>query len=137
MKELMKYVLTMFFFCVMSLNVNAQSSQFNWDPVIDAIVQVESRGNVNARNGIYAGPMQISPALVNEVNNILKRRGSSTRYSMNDRYNMQKSKEMFIVIQSYYNPENNVERAIRSWQGGIRYKVKSTQRYYEKVMSHM
>ena len=98
MKKLMKYVLTMLFFCVMSFNANAQTSDFNWDPVIDAIVQVESRGNVNARNGIYAGPMQISPALVNEVNNILKRRGSGTRYSMNDRYNMQKSKEMFIVI---------------------------------------
>lgn len=140
MKKLMKYVLTIVLFSVMSLNANAQNAQkseFDWNPVMDAIVQVESKGNVNARNGIYAGPMQICPALVNEVNNILKRRGSSTRYTMNDRFNMQKSKEMFVIIQSQYNPENNVERAIRSWQGGIRYKVRSTQRYYEKVLSHM
>ena len=50
---------------------------------------------------------------------------------------MQKSREMFIIIQSYYNPSNNVERAIRMWQGGAHYKVKSTQRYFEKVMSYM
>lgn len=137
MNKVVKYVLTIVFLCVMSVEVSAQKSDFDWDPVIDAIMQVESRGNVNARNGIYCGPLQISPALVNEVNNILKRRNVGKRYSMNDRFNLQKSKEMFIVIQSYYNPENNVERAIRSWQGGIRYKVKSTQRYYEKVMSYM
>ena len=59
------------------------------------------------------------------------------RYSLNDRFNLQKSKEMFIIIQSYYNPTNNVERAIRMWQGGAHYKVKSTQRYFEKVMSYM
>jgi len=137
MKKLMKYVLTIVFLSTMSLNVSAQTSEFDWNPVIDAIVQVESRGNVNARNGIYAGPLQISPGLVTECNNIMKRRGSSKRYTLADRYNMQKSREMFVIIQSYYNPENNVERAIRSWQGGIRYKVRSTQRYYEKVMSYM
>ena len=41
---------------------------------------------------------------------------------------------MFLLIQSWYNPKNNVEKAIRSWNGGVNYKVRSTQRYYEKVM---
>jgi hypothetical protein len=92
---------------------------------------------VKARNGIYCGPLQMAPVCVSEVNNILKRRNSTKRYSLNDRFNLQKSKEMFIIIQSYYNPSNNVERAIRMWQGGAHYKVRSTQRYFEKVMSYM
>ncbi len=114
-----------------------EKSDYDWTPVIDAIIQVESKGDPNARSGIYCGVLQISPVLVQECNNILKRRGSSKRFSLNDRFNVQKSKEMFVVIQSYYNPNNNVERAIRMWQGGCNYKVRSTQRYYQKVMSYM
>ncbi len=41
---------------------------------------------------------------------------------------------MFILFQSVYNPYNNVEKAIRMWNGGLRYSVRATQRYYEKVM---
>ena len=114
-----------------------EKSDYDWTPVIDAIIQVESKGDPNARSGIYCGVLQISPVLVQECNNILKRRGSSKRFSLNDRFNVQKSKEKFVVIQSYYNPNNNVERAIRMWQGGCNYKVRSTQRYYQKVMSYM
>ena len=36
---------------------------------------------------------------------------------------------------SKYNPTNDIERAIRIWNGGIRYTVKGTQKYYMKVMA--
>ena len=137
MKTALKYVFVMISFLTFTINSSAQQSNFDWSDVVDAIMMVESRGNVNARNGIYCGPLQISPVLVSEVNNILKRRNSTKRYSLNDRFNKQKSKEMFEIIQSYYNPKNNVERAIRMWQGGINYKVSRTQRYFEKVMSYL
>ena len=112
-------------------------SDFDWNPVMDAIIQVESKGNPNARCGIWCGVLQISPALVTECNNILKRSNSPKRYTLKDRFNVEKSKEMFVLIQSYYNPQNNIEKAIRMWNGGIGYSVKRTQRYYEKVMSFM
>ena len=115
----------------------AQNADFDWNPVMNAIIQVESKGNPNARSGIYCGILQISPVLVKDCNQILKRRKSSKRYSLADRFNAAKSKEMFVLIQSFYNPQNNVERAIRMWQGGINYNVRRTQRYYEKVMSYM
>ena len=137
MKTALKYVIVVIAFITVSTNASAQESSFDWTPVVDAITMVESRGNCNARNSIYCGPMQIAPCLVTEVNNILKRRNSTKRYTLNDRFSKQKSKEMFVIIQSYYNPSNNVERAIRMWQGGIRYKVSSTQRYFEKVMSYL
>ena len=139
MKIVLKYVFVLMvtlFSATITLSAQEKSG-FDWTPVLNAIMQVESRGNVNARNGIYCGPLQISPGLVKECNNILKRRNVSKRFSLNDRFNKEKSFDMFTIIQSYYNPSNNVERAIRMWQGGINYKVRSTQRYYEKVMSYM
>ena len=140
MKIYMKYVFLLmvtWFSATTTISAQEVESGFDWTPVINAIMQVESRGNVNARNGIYCGPLQISPGLVKECNNILKRRNVSKRFSLSDRFSKEKSFDMFTIIQSYYNPSNNVERAIRMWQGGINYKVRSTQRYYEKVMSYM
>ena len=54
-----------------SVEANAQSSKFNWGPVMDAIIQLESKGNALAVNGSYVGVLQISPVLVKECNNIV------------------------------------------------------------------
>ena len=56
---------------------------------------------------------------------------------MRDRYSVQKSKEMFLIYQSKYNPTNSIERAIRSWNGGHNYSKRRTQRYFEKVKAVM
>lgn len=108
---------------------------FDWSPVMEAIIEVESNGNHRAKNGNQVGAMQITPILVEDCNAILKQRKSTKRFKLADRFNIQKSKEMFLLIQSWYNPENNVEKAIRSWNGGVNYSVKRTQRYFEKVMN--
>ena len=59
------------------------------------------------------------------------------RYKLSDRFSIEKSKEMFLLIQSFHNPMNDVEKAIRSWNGGQKYSVRGTQRYFEKVMKAM
>ncbi|MGN0282628.1 MAG: lytic transglycosylase domain-containing protein [Prevotella sp.] len=117
--------------------VKRTNSGFDWEPVMKAIIKVESEGNPNAVSGNSCGAMQITPILVRECNEILKKRNSQRRYTLNDRFSVTKSKEMFLLIQSYYNPTNNVEKAIRSWNGGNRYSVKRTQRYYNKVMKNL
>ena len=115
---------------------------------MDAIIQVESEGNPNAVSGQSVGVMQITPILVRECNDILKKQKSKKRFEMNDRYSVAKSKEMFLLIQSYHNPTNlliqsyhnptnSIEKAIRSWNGGMKYSVRATNRYYKKVMSKM
>ena len=81
--------------------------------------------------------MQITPILVKECNIILKNRNSKKRYTMSDRYSIEKSKEMFLLIQSQHNQQNSVERAIRSWNGGPRYSVKATNGYFRKVMRYL
>lgn len=128
------------FFSLSGLAENSnKTSKFDWTPVINAIIQVESGGDPRAVSvcGMSCGAMQITPILVKECNNILKRRGSKKRYTLNDRFSVEKSKEMFLLMQSQFNPTNNVEKAIRAWNGGNNYKIRSTNRYYRKVLAAM
>ena len=122
---------------MMILTLCAKSSEFDWNPVMDAIIQIESEGNPKAVSGNSVGVMQITPILVEECNNILKKQKSKKRFTLADRYSVEKSKEMFLLIQSFHNPTNSIEKAIRSWNGGIRYSVRATNRYYKKVMKKM
>lgn len=120
-----------------SETVSTTADGFDWEPVMNAIIHVESRGNVKAVSGNSCGAMQITPILVAECNNILKKRKSKKRFSLRDRFDLAKSKEMFVLIQSYFNPQNDIERAIRAWNGGYRYSVKRTQKYFNKVMAYL
>ena len=113
------------------------SQSVYWENVMNAIIQVESNGNSKAKHGSSVGAMQITPLLVAECNNILRSRRSKKRYKLSDRLSVKKSKEMFLLIQSKYNPLKNIEQAIRSWNGGIHYSVKRTQHYLERVLSAM
>ena len=97
------------------------SQSVYWENVMNAIIQVESNGNSKAKSGSSVGAMQITPLLVAECNNILRSR----------------RREMFLLIQSKYNPLRNIEQAIRSWNGGIHYSVQRTQRYLERVLKVM
>ena len=112
----------------------SSTDDFDWTPVMEAIIQVESEGNPKAKSGNSVGVMQITPILVAECNDILKKKKSKKRYSLADRFSIAKSKEMFLLIQSVHNPLNSIEHAIRAWNGGNHYSVKRTQRYFEKVM---
>lgn len=124
-------------FTAMAAENGSESDSFDWTPVIEAIIQVESNGNAKAVKGNSAGAMQITPILVKECNQILKRKKSKKRYKLSDRFNVSKSKEMFLLFQSYFNPANDIEKAIRSWNGGLHYSVRKTQRYLEKVRQAM
>ena len=140
MERIVRKVLVLLFVFTANLyafaeNNETQSPQFDWNPVTDAIIQVESEGNPKAVSGNSCGAMQITPILVRECNNILKRRKSKKRFKLSDRFNVAKSKEMFILFQSVHNPQNSIEQAIRSWNGGLRYSIKGTQRYFNKVMN--
>ena len=116
-------------------NGSSTNNEFDWNPVMEAIIQVESEGNPKAKSGNSVGVMQITPILVAECNDILKRKKSKKRFTLADRFSISKSKEMFLLIQSVHNPLNSIEQAIRSWNGGNHYSIKRTQRYFEKVMN--
>lgn len=138
-KLIMKKVIFIFAFALMSMAANAQSSvdlNKKWGAIMDAIEQVESRGNTKAvsSNGKWVGCMQISEILVREVNNIIGQK----KYTYADRYSREKSREMFIIYQERYNKEGNMEKAIRLWNSGdlkCMQRKASTEGYYRRVMA--
>ena len=125
--------------CMLMLPISVaaqEKGKYDWTPVIDAIIQVESKGNAKAVSKDCAGVLQIRPVLVEDVNEYLKMKGKSKRFKLSDRFSPEKSKEMFVLYQKRYNPTNNVEKAIRLWNGGCGYSVEKTNGYLKKVMSH-
>lgn len=123
---------------MLPISVCAQKEKFDWTPVVDAIIQVESKGNPKAfnPNGNCAGILQITPGLVKQCNDWFKAKKSKKRYTLADRYDVKKSKEMFEMYQHYFNPSNDVEKAIRIWNGGPGYTIKGTNGYFNKVMKY-
>ena len=104
-----------------SMTMTAQSKsqadlQKKWGAVIEAIAMVESEGNPKrvSRNGLYVGYLQISEILVRECNRI----AGYKKYTYADRYDKQKSINMFIDYQEFHNKTGNMEKAIRLWNSG-------------------
>ena len=75
--------------------------------------------------------------MVRDVNRILKRQGSETRYEYKDRWCRQKSIEMFNIYRDYYNLITPEEIA-RCWNGGPKGVHKTTTiAYWNKVKNHL
>lgn len=122
-------------FSVMALNAQNDSIQYDWTRVINAIAQVESGGNPSVVNSSgCVGLLQITKICVRQCNIWLEKEKSPKRYTYADRLDPEKSKEMFILTQKHLNPKNDIEHAIRLWNGGPQYKKASTEDYYRKVM---
>lgn len=110
-----------------------ESGPTKWVKIMDAIIQVESGGDPKAKHGSSLGILQITPILVQECNEILKRQGSKKRYTLGDRLNVTKSKEMFILIMNQYNKTGNAVNACKIWNGGP-YSKKVKQEYWKQFL---
>ena len=105
--------------------------------LIDAIIQVESSGNDSAHNlsEDAVGCLQIRPIMVKEVNRILRKSGSSDRFTLSDRGNRQESIKMFLVFNK---DRTKFEEIARCWNGGARGMSKSsTVKYWNKVKTKL
>ena len=146
-----KFILLLFvltFFLSASAETTYQLKQIpdttiNMTNLIEALITVESNGNPYAlsKDSTCVGVLQIKEIVVDDCNEYLKIKGINKRYSYEDRYNRNKSIEMFYLIQERYRnfrterSETYIEHMIRLWNGGCGYYLKSTQSYYEKVIS--
>ena len=104
--------------------------------IVIGMIQVESNGNDSAYNKFEdaVGCLQIRPIMVREVNRILKKKGEKYRFKMKDRWNREKSLEMFWVWKDYHHSNSTDEVIARNWNGGPNgYNKKSTEKYWEKV----
>ena len=143
-QTLIKALLTLtFMICGLEIFSQSTPAENRWDNLIKAISAVESKGNPKAVGGIHVGILQISPVLVNECNRINKLKKNNRRFTLDDRYSVEKSVEMFWIVQNFYKPKHEVtdsqlmEHMIRLWNGGCGYmkNPRATDGYLNKVLS--
>ena len=104
------------------------------------MIQVESKGDPNAfaKGENAAGILQIRPIMVNEVNRLLHKFDSDKFYTLEDRWDEDKSIEMFYVIYNYYHKDSSYEEIARCWNGGPKgLQKKQTKRYWKKVQKEL
>ena len=106
------------------------------DTIWRAICQVESSGNPDAHNpGEDArGIAQIRAIMVDDVNRIV----GSDKYTHDDAWCAEKSREMFDIYNSNYHPKGDAHRISRCWNGGpTGHKKKATEKYWLKVKAEL
>jgi len=114
------------------------------DDLIDALIQVESRGNDSAVGDRHLvgneaiGALQIRPIMVREVNRILKIKKSEKRFKMSDRWDREKTIEMFLIWKDFHHSNDDFETIARNWNGGPKgFKNPRTKKYWAKVQQEL
>ena len=117
-----------------------------WNDFVSAVIYVESRGNDSAYNTKEdaAGCLQIRPIMVREINRKLRKWNAPFRYTLDDRWNREKSIEMFeIMAEQIPCCEDQefmefAEVVARKWNGGGRGHLKeSTLPYWERIKNQL
>lgn len=114
------------------------------DELVNAMIQVESRGNDSAIGDTHlgsqyaVGALQIRPIMVREVNRILKLKGEKYRFKLKDRFSREKSIQMFLIWKEFHHKDSDFEAIARSWNGGPNGPKKSrTYNYWKKVENQL
>lgn len=113
-------------------DISIPTEKTEWEILIDKVIQVESEGKFDAvgDGGKAVGILQIHPITVRDVNRII----GEDLYSYDDRLCPLKSIEMFEIYQAYYNPDKNLEKAAKLWNGGPHYyRYPKVERYWRKI----
>jgi hypothetical protein len=112
--------------------------------LIEALIQVESRGNDSAIGDRHlvgneaVGALQIRPIMVREVNRILKIKKSDKRFKMSDRWDREKTIEMFLIWKDFHHSNDDFEKIARNWNGGPKgFKSSRTEKYWVKVQQEL
>lgn len=124
------------------LSESGKESVLDVAALVYAIGEVESNHNPAAvgRDG-EIGYLQIRPVMVEEVNRILELGGKPPRYTLLDRYSMDRSAEMFYIYSQYWaekNDDPSLEGMARRWNGGPDgHKEDGTLAYWLKVRARI
>ena len=135
----MKYTLLIFpifsFFCTASMWYDKVEEPIIEDPLIAAIIQVESGGDTLAYNckEDAVGCLQIRPIMVREVNRLL----GKDSFTLSDRWSKVKSIQMFNILRSHLKGASN-EKIARVWNGGYNgHNKQGTLKYWQKVRNNL
>lgn len=117
--------------------VNKPSKEYiRYAKFISALIEVESKWNPDALNKKEdaVGLLQIRPVMLDDVNRILRINENKRQYKLSDRWDLEKSLEIFKIYTDYYSKDSDFETIARRWNGGpIGDEKKSTIRYWKKI----
>ena len=119
------------FFCTASIWYDKVEEPIMQDPLIAAIIQVESGGDTLAYNSKEdaVGCLQIRPIMVREVNRLV----GKDSFTLDDRWNKAKSIQMFNILRSHLKEASN-EKIARVWNGGYNgHKKQNTIKYLSLI----
>ena len=123
------------FFCTASMWYDKVEEPIIEDPLIAAIIQVESGGDTLAYNSKEdaVGCLQIRPIMVREVNRLV----GKDSFTLSDRWSKVKSIQMFNILRSHLKGATDEEIA-RTWNGGYNGKNNpKTLGYWKKIRNNL
>lgn len=95
--------------CTLLENTQTQLQYTEWDIFLEALIMKESKGDPLAIGKTQdVGILQITPIYVKEANRL-----SGKGFTLEDRTSVEKSMEMFNIIQDYWNPDKDIAKAIK------------------------
>lgn len=102
-----------------------------WELLVLAMLDVESAYNENPTfNGKCFGCMQITPVYIKEINNKM-----GENYTIEDTKTMEGSLDIFHAMNDIYNPEKDIDTAIRlhnkssAYMAKVKKKMKEIEKY--------
>lgn len=105
----------------------------NPDKLVRAFAFVESSNNTNARNKSSgaSGILQLMPIMVKEANRLV----GYEKYTLSDRFNKEKSFEIFRLIMKHKNPNYDLAKACYIWNpnGDTEYTKRVEEVYNELI----
>jgi len=112
--------------CTEAIMIEASEPVNYYDPLIKAIIQVESSGNIYAYNADEraCGPMQCRPIRIEHYNQL-----TGKDYRTWDVFDLTVSREIFL----YFTKGRDYETVAREWNG----KGKMTVEYWNKVKRYL
>lgn len=110
-----------------------QTIKTNKKVLVEAFIYVESRGDEKAinRKTNAVGVLQITSIMIKEANRL----AGKNKYKLSDRYNREKSIEIFHFIMQHKNKSYNIEKACRVWNpNGKQSYIDEVKRVYHLMM---
>ena len=115
---------------VIEQSAHIEETLDTWQIFIEALIQVESGGNDYAVGRHEdGGALQLTKIAIIDCNRIL----GVDYYTLEDRFNREKSIEIFNVLQNHYNPEHDMHLALKihNSRAPLSYHIKVMNKYNE------
>jgi hypothetical protein len=110
------------------------------DPVLRSVTYFESRFTEHAVNKVSGarGIIQILPIMVYEVNRICKKYFPGWKYTWKDAFDPIKSMEIWYIVQAYWNPDYDIDKACIVWFGsGTQYDGMTWKHYSKEIKKRL